>query len=142
MKHRLHSTSKLHEKTTFLYMAHLISAFVFARLPHLPKFKISSVYPFSVTVQPSLCRTWSETPKDRFSLVTAYMTLLFTGLRSPHPPQTYKQHTYLYRSPHPNSQLTEDLCLQNKFSICICEFYFFSQQPIPPLHVQSTVMLQ
>ena len=30
-------------------------------MPLLPKFKISSLYSFSVTVQPGLCRIWSET---------------------------------------------------------------------------------
>ena len=32
-------------------------------IPLLPKSKISSLQPSSVTVQPVLCRTWSETPK-------------------------------------------------------------------------------
>ena len=30
------------------------------------KSEISSLWPFSVTVQPVLCRTWSETPKTCF----------------------------------------------------------------------------
>ena len=33
----------------------------------LPKYEISSLQPSSVVVQPGLCRTWSETPKNRFS---------------------------------------------------------------------------
>ena len=32
-------------------------------IPLLPKYKISSLYPSPVAVQPGLCRTWSETPK-------------------------------------------------------------------------------
>ena len=35
-------------------------------IPLLPKSEISSFYPSSVTVQPGLCRTWSETPKTGF----------------------------------------------------------------------------
>ena len=31
-------------------------------IPLLPISEISSLYPSSVTVQPGLCRTWSETP--------------------------------------------------------------------------------
>ena len=34
----------------------------------LPKSQISSFYPSSVTVQPGLCRTWSETPKTGFGI--------------------------------------------------------------------------
>ena len=35
-------------------------------IPLLPKYEISSLLPSSVTVQPGLCRTWSETPKTGF----------------------------------------------------------------------------
>ena len=35
-------------------------------IPLLPKSEISRFYPFSVAVQPGLCRTWSETPKTGF----------------------------------------------------------------------------
>ena len=35
-------------------------------IPLLPKSEISSLYPSSVAVQPSLCWTWSETPKTGF----------------------------------------------------------------------------
>ena len=35
-------------------------------IPLLPKSEISSLWPFSVVVQPGLCRTWSETPKTGF----------------------------------------------------------------------------
>ena len=40
----------------------------------LPKYKISSLQPFSVAVQPGLCGTWSETP-DRFSQNEAQIEL-------------------------------------------------------------------
>ena len=32
-------------------------------VPLLPKYEIRSLYPYSVVVQPGLCRTWSKTPK-------------------------------------------------------------------------------
>ena len=35
-------------------------------IPLLPKSEISSYWPTSVTVQPVLCLTWSETPKTGF----------------------------------------------------------------------------
>ena len=35
-------------------------------IPQLPKLEISSLQPSSVTAQPGLCRTWSETPKTGF----------------------------------------------------------------------------
>ena len=35
-------------------------------IPLLFKSEISSLQPFSVVVQPGLCRTWSETPKTGF----------------------------------------------------------------------------
>ena len=35
-------------------------------IPLLPKSEVSSLQPFSVVVQPGLCRTWSETPKTGF----------------------------------------------------------------------------
>ena len=35
-------------------------------IPLLHKSEISSIQPSSVTVQPGLCRTWSETPKTGF----------------------------------------------------------------------------
>ena len=40
--------------------------YVDGTIPLLPKHKISSLWPSSVTVQPGLCRTWSETPKTGF----------------------------------------------------------------------------
>ena len=38
--------------------------------------EISSLLPSSVAVQSGLCRTWSETPEDRFSDDTSQMILL------------------------------------------------------------------
>ena len=35
-------------------------------IPLLPKSEISSLQPYSVTVQPGLCGTWSETQKTGF----------------------------------------------------------------------------
>ena len=35
-------------------------------IPLLPKSEISSMKPSSLTVQPGLCQTWSETPKTGF----------------------------------------------------------------------------
>ena len=35
-------------------------------IPLLPKYEISSLWSYSVTVQPGLCQTWSETPKTGF----------------------------------------------------------------------------
>ena len=35
-------------------------------IPPLPKLEFSSLQSSSVTVQPGLCRTWSETPKTGF----------------------------------------------------------------------------
>ena len=35
-------------------------------IPLLPKYKISSLQPSSVIVQPGLCRTWSEITKTSF----------------------------------------------------------------------------
>ena len=43
-------------------------------IPLLPKYEISSLWPSSVTAQPGLCQTWSETPKTGF---------LITRLNSP-----------------------------------------------------------
>ena len=46
-------------------------------IPLLSKFEISS--PFSVVVQPSLCRTWLKTPKTGF-LTTGLITSVVSGL--------------------------------------------------------------
>ena len=50
-------------------------------IPLLPKYKISSLLPSSVAVQPGLCGTWSETPKTGF-LTTRLILYLFTILVS------------------------------------------------------------
>ena len=44
-------------------------------LPHLPKSEISSFYPASVTVQPDLCRTCSETTLLVFPLGGSYISI-------------------------------------------------------------------
>ena len=40
--------------------------YIDSTIPLLPKSEISSLYSYSVTAQPSLCRTRSETPKTDF----------------------------------------------------------------------------
>ena len=45
----------------------LCFCYIDSTIPLLPKSKISSLYPSSVTVQPGLCRTWSETRRPVFS---------------------------------------------------------------------------
>ena len=40
--------------------------YIDSTVPRLSKCEISSLLPSSVTVQPGLCRTWSETPKTGF----------------------------------------------------------------------------
>ena len=41
--------------------------FMDGKIPLLSKSEISSLWPSSVAAQPGLCRTWPETPEDRFS---------------------------------------------------------------------------
>ena len=48
--------------------------YIACAIPLLPKYKISSLKPSSVAVQPGLCRTWSETD-DRFSHNEAHISL-------------------------------------------------------------------
>ena len=58
-------------------------------IPLLPKSEISSLQPSSLTVQPGLCRTWSENPEDRFSHNEAHIMtvsrkkLLQQGISNP-----------------------------------------------------------
>ena len=40
--------------------------YIESKIPLLPKCEISSLNPSSVTEQPGLCGTWSETPKTSF----------------------------------------------------------------------------
>ena len=44
----------------------LCFCYIASTIPLLPKYKISSFWLSSVAVQPSLCGTWSETPKTGF----------------------------------------------------------------------------
>ena len=55
---QLRGNRKADQRLCFHYIA--------STLPLLPKYKISSFWLSSVAVQPSLCETWSETPKTRF----------------------------------------------------------------------------
>ena len=45
---------------------HLCFRYTDKTIPLLPKYEISNLKPSSVVVQPSLCWTWSETPKTGF----------------------------------------------------------------------------
>ena len=56
---QLHGSREADQRLCFCYKASMI--------PLLLKYKISSLYPYSVAAQPGLCRTWSETPKNNFS---------------------------------------------------------------------------
>ena len=46
-------------------------------IPLLPIYEISSLQPSSVAVQPSICRTWSETPKTGF--LTTRLKMFFSS---------------------------------------------------------------
>ena len=50
-------------------------------IPLLSKSKISSLLPYSVTVQPGLCQTWSETPKTGFLRTRLILCLLIYSKR-------------------------------------------------------------
>ena len=66
---RLFAYAKTMTQISFAITAKLISAFfryTDTIIPLLPKSEHSRLYPSSVTVQPGLCRTWSETPKTGF----------------------------------------------------------------------------
>ena len=60
------------EKTGFLHMRNkgadqlCGNRYTDSTIPLLSKSEISSLYSTSVVVQPSLCRTWSQTPKTGF----------------------------------------------------------------------------
>ena len=40
--------------------------YIDSTVPLLPKYEISSLWPYSVAVQPGLCQTWLEIPKTHF----------------------------------------------------------------------------
>ena len=69
-----------------------------SRIPRLPKSEVSSLYPSSVTVQPGLCRTWSETPKTGF--LRMRLIFLLGSHVSWH--LTVKSLCYIYNSKHMN----------------------------------------
>ena len=58
------------EKTGFLHNREadqrLCFRYIDSTIPLLPKYEMSSLSLSSVVVQPSLCGTWSETPKTGF----------------------------------------------------------------------------
>ena len=55
---QLHGNREADQRLCFRYMD--------STIPLLSKSKISSFYSSSVAVQPGLCGTWSETPKNGF----------------------------------------------------------------------------
>ena len=50
--------------------------YIYGTIPQRPIYEISCLYPFSVVVQPGLCRTWSETPKTDFLTTRLNLFLL------------------------------------------------------------------
>ena len=46
-------------------------------IPFLSKSEISSLWPSSVGLQPCLCRTWSETPKNGFLTTVCRLHVLY-----------------------------------------------------------------
>ena len=65
---QLHSNCEADQCLCFHYLD--------STVPLLLKSEISSFLPSSVTVQAGLCCTWSETPKLRFSRITAHITVV------------------------------------------------------------------
>ena len=55
--------------------------YIDSTIPLLPKFEILSLLPSSVTVQPGLCRTWSEPPKTGFLTTRLIYLLDFESVR-------------------------------------------------------------
>ena len=56
-----------YEKTGFLHICmRKQRRYIDSTIPLLSKSEILSIWPSSVTAQPSLCQTWSETPKTGF----------------------------------------------------------------------------
>ena len=60
---------------------HLCFRYIGSTIPLLPKSEVSSLKPSSMAVQPGLCRTWSETPKNGF-LTTRLVYLSFFKYRN------------------------------------------------------------
>ena len=58
--------------------------FTDSTVPLLPKSEISSLSPSSVTVQPDLCQTWSETRRPVFSERGSYVARLVEAGLDPH----------------------------------------------------------
>ena len=57
---------------------HLCFRYIDSTIPLLPKYKISSLQPSSVTVQPGLYWTWSETPKTGFFTARLILSCRFS----------------------------------------------------------------
>ena len=56
--------------------------YIDSKIPLLPKYEISSLWPSSVVVQPGLCGTWSETPKTCFYHNEAHFMFVFTNFHN------------------------------------------------------------
>ena len=69
---QLRSNREADQRLCFRYMD--------SATPLLSISEISSLYPFSMTVQPDLCPTWSETPKTGF-LTTRLICALIISLK-------------------------------------------------------------
>ena len=61
-------------KKTLRSEVRLCFHYIDSTIPLLAKSESSNLKPFSVIVQPGLCRTCSETPKDRFSCDEAQLS--------------------------------------------------------------------
>ena len=71
--------------------------YIDSTIPLLSKSKISSLTQSSVTAQPRLCRTWSETPKTGFLIVRLLLPVVYSdGCRSISPRKL--QYIYLVTS--------------------------------------------
>ena len=56
--YQFHGNSEADQRLCFRY--------IHSTIPLLPKYEISSLYPYSMIAQPCLCVTWAETPKTGF----------------------------------------------------------------------------
>ena len=62
--------------------------YIDSTVPLLPMYKISSLLPSSVAVQPGLCRTWSETPKTGFLRMRLIYEVYLVNSGAERPPPT------------------------------------------------------
>ena len=72
--------------------------YIASTIPLLPKYKISSLYPYSVAIQPDLCGTWLETSKTGF-LTTRLISFYISSIKHEAMTRSYEPHqkkTYMY----------------------------------------------